>query len=148
MKKQIFQQRLLYIFFKLKKFPYLSRKIVLVMDILFVIMSFLFSNYICYFFLDYGLVFDYYIDLPIYIVVVSTLFILFNTSSEFLRFSSYRSILRILFALFCTNLFLLLLFWIKPNIFYYTAYTKVGFIINFLLSCCAIGFCRMLIYIV
>ena len=133
---------------KLQKFPYLPKRVVFAVDIFFVAASLLLSYYIRYVFLNDRRAFDYfYVDLPLCIATASLFFLLFNTCSEFLRFASFRNILRIFVSLFCTNLFLLLLFRFCPKVFHYTVFAKVGFIISFLLSSCSILVFRMLIRI-
>jgi len=139
---------LLFVFEKLKKTPYLPKRVVFIIDIFFVAVSFSLSCYIRFAFLNDRLAFNYFnIDLLPCIAVTGIFFLIFNTSSEFIRFSSFRNILRIFLSLFLSFVFLLLLFRSKPNLFYYSVYVKVGLIISFLLSACSILFFRMTIYL-
>ena len=135
---------------KLQKFPYLQKRTVFVLDLFFVAISLSLSYCIRYFFLNDQTAFQFfYVDLPLSIAVAGIFFTIFNTCSEFIRFTSFRNIMRIFLALFCTNLLLLLLFRFMPvNFFHYSAGVKVGIIISFLLSCCSILFFRMAIRIV
>jgi FlaA1/EpsC-like NDP-sugar epimerase len=137
-----------YIFAKLQKIPYLPKRVVFAMDILFVAASFFVSYYIRYACINDSLAFSFlYIDLPLCIATAGFFFFIFNTYSEFIRFSSFRNILRIFFSLFCTHVFLLLLFWFVPGVFHDSVYTQIGFIISFLVSSCSILFFRMMIRI-
>ncbi|MCL1938054.1 MAG: polysaccharide biosynthesis protein [Candidatus Azobacteroides sp.] len=136
------------IFTKLQKLPYLPKRMVFAMDMFIAAASFFVSYYIRYAFLADGSAFRFfYINLLLYIATAGFFFFAFNTYSEFVRFSSFRNIMRIFLALFCANAFLLLAFRLMPHAFHYSVYTKVGFIISFLLSSCSIFLFRMLVRI-
>ena len=146
--QQFLRKHLPPLFSKLQRFPYLPKRVVFAVDIFFVAASLCLSYYIRVVFLnDRGAFHYFYIDLPLCVATASIFFFFFNTYSEFLRFSSFRNILWIFLSLFCTNLFLLLLFRAFPKTFHYTVYAKVGFIISFLLSSCSILFFRIMIRI-
>lgn len=136
------------VFAKLKKTPYLPKRVVLAIDSFFVAASFLLSCYIRYAFLhDGGAFYLIYINLLLYVIVTVVFFLIFNTSSEFIRFSSFRNILRLFLSLFLANVSLFLLFRTIHEFFHYTVYVKVSVIICFLLSSCIILSFRMMIYI-
>jgi len=144
---QITDKYLSIIFTKLQKLPYLPKRVVFAMDMLIVAASFSVSYYIRYAFLEDRSAFRFfYIDLLLYIATTGFFFFAFNTYSEFVRFSSFRNIMRIFLSLFCANVFLLLTFRLMPG-FRYSVYTKVGFMISFLLSSCSIFLFRMLVRI-
>ena len=134
------------IFTKLRKTSYLPKRAVFTIDILFVAVSFFLSCYIRYFFLHDHTAFNYfYIDLLLYVVITGVLFIIFNTSAEFIRFTSFHNILRLFLSLFFSTAIMFLLFKIFSELFHYTVYTKVSFIVTFLMSSCAILSFRMAI---
>jgi FlaA1/EpsC-like NDP-sugar epimerase len=131
---------------KLQEFPYLPKQIVFVIDIIFVAACFFASFYIRHIFLDESGVFDYfYRKLLVCVGVSGIFFYIFNTYSEYLRFSSFRSILRIFLSLTCTHLFMLLFFRSFSLLFHYSPYCIVGFIISFFMSACLILFFRMMV---
>ena len=146
--KQTIKRYLPFILKKLHKFPYLPCRLIFTVDIIFVALSFFLSYYIRYILLDDGSAFDFFhAKVFLCISVAGFFFYLFNTYTEYIRFSSFRNIIRIFMSLFCTHLSLLLLFSFFPAFFHYSHFAKVSFIISFLLSVCIILFCRMMIRI-
>ena len=77
--------------------------------------------------------------------VTGLFFFIFNTYSEYVRFSSFRNVLRIFLALICSHLTMLLLFRSFPVVFHHSPYAKVAFIISVLLSACVIICFRMIV---
>lgn len=136
------------IFKKLKQTPYLPKRVVFAIDFLFVAIAFLLSCDIRYAFLRDQSAFNYFfIYLFFSVVLAGFFFLIFNTYSEFIRFTSFRNIMRIFISLFLANAVMLLLFRSMPELFHYSVYVKVGIIISFLLSTISILFFRMTIQI-
>ena len=131
---------------KLQKFPFLPEKLILVIDILFVSFSIFFAYYIRFALLNDLAAFDKILwKLLVSVVVSGFFFLLFNTYSEFVRFSTFRNIMRIVLSLFCTFIFLQLCLWIFPVATSYSQYSEVGIIIAFLMSVCSILFFRIIV---
>ncbi len=131
---------------RLHKFPFLPDKLILTIDILFVVFSVFVAFFICFALLNDATAFES-IEVIILMSIISSgvFFLLFNTYAEFVRFSSFRNIMRIFLSLFCTFLFLLLVFRYVPIISVYSRLTVVGLIIGFLLSVCIILFFRIMV---
>ena len=133
---------------KVQKCPYLPKQLIFAIDLIFVAISFFFSCYVRYTLLNDVTAFTFFhVKLLICIVCAGCFFLIFNTYSEYVRFSSFRNILRIFLSLFCTYLCLFLLFRLFPVTFHHSLYAKVGFIISFLLSACIILCFRMTVRI-
>ena len=133
---------------KVQKCPYLPKQLIFAIDVIFVAMSFFFSYYVRYTLMNDLTAFAFFhVKLLICIVFAGCFFLIFNTYSEYVRFSSFRNILRIFLSLFCTYLCLFLLFRSFPVTFHHFLYAKVGFIISFLLSACIILCFRMTVRI-
>ena len=150
--KKIIKNRLAYflvfLFQKVKRFPFLPKKIVFAIDIIFAALCFYISFYLRFVFLDDFTAFDFfYVKLLIYLVVTGLCFFFFNTYSEYVRFSSFRNILRVFMALFCSHVFVMLLFSSFPDFFVYSQYGRVASIISFLLSSYLMFFFRIIVRI-
>jgi len=147
--KRVIDKYLPAILDRLKKFPFLPEKLILIIDILFVLLSVLFAYYIRYALLKDFAAFDRFFMKWLSCAVTSGVFFLvFNTYSEFVRFSSFRNIMRIFLSLFCTFAFLQTLLWILPGVTLYSQYSEVGMIIAFLLSVCSILFFRIFVRVI
>ena len=144
--KRIIDKYLPVILNRLHKFPFLPEKLILVIDILFVSFSIFLAYYIRFGLLHDWAAFDrFFLKWLVCAVTSGFFFLLFNTYSEFVRFSTFRNIMRIVLSLFCTFLFLQLLLWIFPAATLYSQYSEVGMIIAFLLSVCSILFFRIIV---
>ena len=147
--KQKLANNLLLILKKVQKFPFLPRKIIFSIDIFFVAVSFFLSCFIRYTFLDdQSAYYFFYVRTIICIAIAGFFFFLFNTDSEFYRFSSFRNVVKIFISLFLTHVSMLLFINIFSDIFHSSNYTKVGLIISFLLSACIILLCRATVRLV
>ena len=134
---------------KLHRFPYLPEKLILIIDILFVSFSIFVAYYIRYSLLHDWAAFDNFsVKLLVSIVTSGFFFVIFNTYTEFVRFTSFKNIMRIFESLACTFLFLLLLIRLFPDLSLYSQYSEVGIIIGFLLSVCSILFFRIIVGVI
>jgi FlaA1/EpsC-like NDP-sugar epimerase len=79
------------------------------------------------------------------VAITGTFFLIFDTYTGFIRFSTFRDALRIFVALLCSNLCMLILSKSMPSIFQYSIYTKIELLVNFLLAFCTIFFTRMIV---
>ena len=128
---------------KVQKFPFLPRKIIFAIDIFFVAISFFLSCYIRYSLLDdHSAYYYFYIKSIIYVAIAGFFFFIFNTDSEFYRFSSFRNVVKIFVSLFFAHVCMLLFLRLFSYIFPYSNYTTVGLVISYLISACTILFCR------
>ena len=128
---------------KVQQFPFLPRKLIFAIDIFFVAISFFLSCYIRYTLLDDpSAYYFFYIKLVISIAIVGFFFFLFNTDSEFYRFSSFLNVVKIFISLFFAHVFILLFFYLFADIFRFSNYTIVGLIISYPIAACIILFCR------
>ena len=144
--KRVVDRYLPFILCKLQKFPFLPEKLILIIDILFVAISIFIAYYIRYALLKDWAAFDKFFIKEFFCIVISGFFfLLFNTYSEFVRFSTFRNIMRIILSLFCTFLSLQTLLWLFPVVTLYSQYSEVGVIIAFLLSVCSILFFRIIV---
>ena len=147
--KQIKRKVLYYLPFilkKVRKFPYLPKQLIFAVDMLFVAISFFFAYYIRATLLHDFTAFNLFFEkLFIYLAVTGFFFLLFNTYSEYVRFSSFRNIMRIFLALLCSHVFVLLLFRTFPVFFHYSSNGKVAAIISFLCAACTILCSRMIV---
>ena len=131
---------------KVQKCPFLPKQLIFAIDIIFVALSFFLSYYIRYSLLNDLTAFNFfYAKVLICIGFAGIFFFIFNTYSEYVRFSSFRNMMHIFLSLFCTHLSLLLLFRSFPVVFHHSPYVKVAFIISILLSVCIILCFRMVV---
>ena len=140
---------LLFIQKKVQKFPFLPQKIIFAIDVFFVAVSFFLSCYICNTLLnDQTAYYFFYIKLALCIAIAGFFFFLFNTDSEFYRFSSFQNVVKIFISLLLTHVCILLFFSTFYDIFQFSDYSKVGLIISFLLSACIILLSRATVRLV
>ena len=131
---------------KVQKFPFLPRKIIFAIEIFFVALSFFLSCSILKTLLnDQTAFYFFYIKTVICIAMAGFFFFIFNTDSEFYRFSSFRNVVKMFISLFFTHVFLLLFFYVFTDIFRFSNYTIAGLIISYLISACIILFFRAMI---
>jgi len=131
---------------KVKKFPFLPRKLIFAIDIIFVAFSLFFSSFILHTLLDdSSAYYFFYIKTVIGIAIAGFSFFIFNTDSEFYRFSSFRNVVKTFISLLFTHAFLLLFLYMFADIFRFSNYTILGLIISYLISVCVILFCRAMV---
>jgi FlaA1/EpsC-like NDP-sugar epimerase len=131
---------------RLSKFSYLSGRIIFLIDMAIVLVVFAITYYIRFNFSMKPMESALFLEKSVLCVAITgTFFLLFDTYTGFIRFSTFRDALRIFAALFCSNLFMLILSKSMPDIFQHSIYTKVGFLVNFLLAFCIIFFFRMVV---
>jgi len=130
---------------KVQKFPYLPRKIIFAIDIIFVTVSIILSYYIRYALLDDHTAFTHIFEkLLICVPIAGFFFFIFKTCAEFIRFSSLWNVMRVFLALFCTYSFIYLSYIFFPKELFVSNFTLIGLIISFLISVCMIFFFRTL----
>jgi FlaA1/EpsC-like NDP-sugar epimerase len=131
---------------KLNKFPYLPKKIIFSADMLMVMIVFTIAYFIRDNFSLVSIGTKLFLGKAVLCMAITgTFFLIFNTYTGFIRFSTFRDTLRIFMALLCANFVMFLLYKLMPYTFQYTINTKVGLLINFLLGFCTIFFFRMII---
>ena len=120
---------------KVQKFPYLPKQLIFTLDIVFAALCFFISFYLRYVFLDDSDAFDiFHFKLFVYLTITGCFFYLFNTYSEYVRYSSFRNIFRIFLSLFCSHALVMLLFSSFPVFFHYSPYGRVASITSFFMS--------------
>ena len=128
---------------KILSLPYLSKKIILIVDLFFVACVFTLSCFFCYSLMDKPInLITFLIELILCIILSGLFFALFATYRGVIRYSSFKESLRVFLSLLCANIVLL--------VFILSVYGKPTFsailvFFNFLFGFSLILFGRMMI---
>ena len=134
---------------KLQNLPYLPNKWVFTIDLIFAALCYFISVYIRLAFLDDSAAFEYFfLKISVFLAVTGCFFYIFNTYSEYIRFATFWTMVRVFLALFCSHLFVMLLFSAFHDFFRFSPYGKVASVISFLLSTNLILFARAFVRLV
>jgi FlaA1/EpsC-like NDP-sugar epimerase len=138
--------RVLNFFYKMRKFPHIPKETIFLCDIFFTSFAYLLTTFI------YSELASQTINWPLFLKEVSVCiavtglsFFVFKTYSGLLRYSTFRDILRIWFALFCANVVLAVIYFIIYQKFFFVL---TIFFINFLLTFIFVFFFRTLVRVI
>ena len=128
---------------KIQKIPFLPKYVILAFDIANVTCCYFLSLYVSYALMYEKAAFNaFFVKLPVCVLVSGFFFYLFNTFSEYIRFSSFKTIMRIFMALFCIHVCLLAIFRTFPVFLNYSRFGLAESLFGFLLSAFIIYFIR------
>ncbi len=133
----------------LKDFPYLPKWLILSMDTLISILSFITTLWICAILRETPLYLQsFLIKLGMNTACMLLFFLLFHTSKGIIRFSTFRDTLRILAAVSCATLSMALIN-VMLNIYVGgSIFPGIGFFINFVFTFFLLFFCRMAVRLI
>ncbi|MDR2056855.1 MAG: polysaccharide biosynthesis protein [Dysgonamonadaceae bacterium] len=133
-------------FSKLRNFPYLPKRIIFIADLLISVVSFTISYWICFNLIHANISINIFIiKLLFCLIITAFFFLIFRTYLGLIRYSTFKDVLRIFFALFCSNLLLMIVNKLLSVFYEYSIFPTEGFFINFILTFSFIFFSRMTI---
>ena len=126
--------------------PYLPRWIILLIDTGIVMFSFTMAYLLCYQLMETTvLTGPFVLKLALSTVVSLFFFRVFKTYSRIIRFSSFMDVLRVLFAVSCSNIILIGVNWITLTFIHKAIFPYIGFFFNFIISFLSMFLFRMFI---
>ncbi len=145
-KQSKYQRIITLLFDSFMRVPYLSRWMVLLMDIFIVIISFTISSLVCFQLIGKVLETDVFLyKMLLNLSVTILFFVIFHTYRGIIRYTTFVDIMRIFSALLCSSVIMFGLNYLLSEYYRKDIYIEQGFFINFILTFSAMILLRMFV---